>query len=137
LSSKEKELSGGTGAQCNVRIYKDFNNNSKCTNVIENEKESILTFRPTSSSCPCHIKPQTKLIYIMLNENKYRRKHRQCSLTETMTQILGFRQVSLWVSKKIFRNTEARGEFRCFLVESSHLNPKFQGRQVTGMVRKR
>jgi len=136
LDSKEK-VRGGKGAQYIVRIYKEFNNNNEYTNVIENVQESILTFRPTSSSCPCHIKPQTNLTDIMLNENKYGRKHRQCSLTETMTKILGFRHVSLWVSKKIFRNTEARWKFRCFLFESSHLNPKFQGRLVTRMVRRR
>jgi len=137
LGSKEKKVRAGKGAQYIVRICKEFNSNNKHTNVIENEQESILTFRPTSSSCPCHIKPQTNLTDVMLNENKCGRKHRQCSLTETMAQILWFRHVSLWVSKKIFRNTEARREFRCFLVESSHLNPKFQGRLVTRMVRRR
>jgi hypothetical protein len=137
LGSKEKNVPCGTAAQYIVRIYKEFNNNNKYTNVIENEQESILIFRPTSGSCPCHIKPQTNLTDVMLNGNKYGRKHRQCSLTEAMTQILGFLHTSLSVSKKIFRNTEARREFRCFLVESSHLNPKFQGRRVTRMVRRR
>jgi hypothetical protein len=77
LSSKEKKVPGGTGAQYIVRIYKEFNDNNKYTNVIENEQESILTFRPTSGSCPCHIKPQTNLTDFMLNENKYGRKQRR------------------------------------------------------------
>jgi len=68
LVSKDKKVLGVTGAQHIVRIYKEFSNNNKYTNVIENEKESILTFRPTSGSCPCHIKPQTNLTDFMLNE---------------------------------------------------------------------
>jgi hypothetical protein len=89
LGSKEKKVPGGTGAQCLVRIYREFNNNNKCTNVIENEQESILTVRPISSSCPSHIKPQTNMTDFMLNENKYGRKHGQRSLTEIMSRYWG------------------------------------------------
>ena len=49
VGSKEKKVPGVTDVQYIVRIYKKFNNNNKYTNVIENEQESLLTFRPTES----------------------------------------------------------------------------------------